>query len=82
MSTFRALWPVVDPDMTLQALKTEALADLPDMLFEQHLQQAGEITWTVEELPGLYLQALVPVATWSDPARHGGLRRAAWRVAP
>lgn len=56
--------------MTLQALQAEALADLPDMLFEQHLQQAGEITWSVEELPGLYLQAVVPVTEWTDPRRR------------
>lgn len=76
MSTFRALWPVEDPDMTLQALQAEALGDLPDMLFEQRLQQSGEITWSVEELPGLYLQALVPVTNWTDPRPRSGRRAA------
>lgn|GEM_PF-2911512 len=76
---FRAVWPIVDLDRTRASLIEEALADLPDMLFEAGVAQAGPITWTTpsDHPDRVYLVAVLPVAPWVDPARS---RRARLRV--
>lgn len=67
---FRAVWPIEDLDQTRAELIEDALADLPDMLFEAGLAQVGPIEWTTPcDGDGAFLVAVLPVAPWVDPVR-------------
>lgn len=75
------MWLIFDWDMTVDELRREAVtSDLPDLLFEAQLQQAGDIAWSLEDGkalgqdPGLYLVANVPVEPWVDPVLNRSRR--------
>jgi hypothetical protein len=55
---YEALWPIIDPAVTAQALAAEAQAELLEMADAERLRAAGDITF--HRTAG-YLSASVPV---------------------
>lgn len=46
--TYRAVWPIIDPDQSLRTLKDQALEDLIRLIDDENLQPAGPPVWHVQ----------------------------------
>lgn len=49
MSTFRAFWPVIDPEIPLHHLVASAMDDLPWLTAQAHAVLTGPGRWQIEE---------------------------------
>jgi hypothetical protein len=45
--TFRASWPILDPERPLAALRAEACRDIDVLAADENSRIVGDITWTV-----------------------------------
>jgi hypothetical protein len=73
---FRSVWPVTDLDQTEAELRVDAETDLPDLLFDAHVQPVGAGVWRVvpQDDGTSWLVLDLPVVPWSDPVRSRGRR--------
>lgn len=79
--TFRATWPILDPDRTLSQLRVEACATIDQLAADTGARIVGDITWAVD---GERLVARAPAtpATVPTAAAHHATRGSVMAQAP